>query len=107
MGCFHRPFISCRAGWCCTSPPSTISRRWRSWALMTSSAEAPWWAKSQGPPSCWHVIVFIGLFLSWWWVWLGRPVGLPRRAGRLLGGGVEPVEQVGGRDPEDEPGHLL
>ena len=43
------------------SPPATVSRRCRSCALMTSSAVVPWMAKSHGPPSCWHVIVFMGL----------------------------------------------
>jgi hypothetical protein len=64
MGCFHRPFISFEAGWCSSSPPLAISLRWRSWAFMTSSAVAPWWAKSHGPPSCLHVIVFMCRFLS-------------------------------------------
>src|SRR5487761_1679807 len=123
MGCFHRPFMSCRAGWCWWSPPWTISRRCRSWALMTSSAVAPWWPRSQGPPSCLHVIVFIGRFLSLELFQFDRPavrwdrhprlgrfrpiVVSPGSAGGLLGRGVEPVEQVGGRYPQDQAGHLF
>lgn len=59
MGFFHRPFISFRALWCVSSPPATISFRWRSCAFMTLSAVVPWCAKSQGPPICLHVIDFM------------------------------------------------
>ena len=41
MGCFHRPFISFRAPSWASSPPATTSFRWRSWALITSSAVSP------------------------------------------------------------------
>ena len=45
---------------CAASPAATMSFRCWSWALITSSADSPWWAWSHGPPSCLHVIVFIG-----------------------------------------------
>src|SRR5262249_50693930 len=45
---------------CVSSPASTASLRWRSWALITSFAVAPRWATSQGPPSSLQVIVFMG-----------------------------------------------
>ena len=40
-------------------PPRTASRRWRSWALMTSSAVSPVSSRSHGPPSWRQVMVFI------------------------------------------------
>src|SRR5665213_2676707 len=61
MGCFHRPFISFRAGWCASSPPATTSFQWASCALMTSSAALPWCGYSQGPPNWLQVMVFIEL----------------------------------------------
>src|SRR5262245_8124171 len=35
------------------------------------------------------------------------PFGLPGRAGGLAGGGVDPVEGVGGGDPDHQGGELL
>src|SRR4051794_17814081 len=61
IGRFHLPFMSFRAGSCAPSPPSTISFKCLSWALITSSAVEPWSSKSHGPPSWRHVITFIGL----------------------------------------------
>src|SRR5580700_8527671 len=61
MGFLQRPFISFKARSCVVSPFSTMSFRWRSCALMTSSAVMPWCARSHGPPNCWHVMVFMRL----------------------------------------------
>ncbi len=60
-GCFHLPFISFKARSCVASPCATTSLRCLSCAFMTSSAVCPGCGKSQGPPNCLHVIVFIGL----------------------------------------------
>jgi hypothetical protein len=59
MGRFQRPFIAVSAGSWSVAPLATASLRWRSCALMTSLASSPWCARSHGPPSCRHVIVFI------------------------------------------------
>src|SRR5688572_23325081 len=80
MGCFHRPFMSFRAVSCDVSPAATASRRCWSWALITSSAVAPRSGRSQAPPSCLHVIVFICLSSS--------PVGV--RGGRADLGAPRP-----------------
>jgi len=61
MGFFQRPFMSFKALSCASSPSATISFRCLSCALITSSAVFPWSVKSQGPPSCLHVIAFIRL----------------------------------------------
>jgi hypothetical protein len=61
MGCFHLPFMSFKASLCVSSPFETTSFRCLSCAFMTSSAVAPWCGRSHGPPSCLHVIVFMGL----------------------------------------------
>src|SRR2546428_381842 len=61
MGFFHLPFIAFKAPLCVSSPAATISFRCLSCALITSSAVLPRSGKSHGPPSCLHVISFIGL----------------------------------------------
>src|ERR1017187_9152945 len=58
-GFFHRPCMLFGALVCVSSPLATISFRWLSSALMTSSAVFPWNGASHGPPICLHVIVFI------------------------------------------------
>ena len=58
-GCRQRPFMSSCAGSWAASPPRTASRRWRSCALMTSSAVSPRSSRSHGPPSWRQVMVFI------------------------------------------------
>ena len=109
MGCFHRPFISFAAGRCSSSPPFAISLRWRSWAVMTSSAVAPRWAKSHGsrPVACTSSSSCVASSQlhrpllrrpETYMAQLGR-LPLPGGAGRLLGRGVEPVEQIGRCDP--------
>src|SRR5699024_3965993 len=60
LGCSQRYFISWRAWRWVSSPALTASLRCLSWAWMTSSAVSPRWPRSQGPPSCWQVMVFIG-----------------------------------------------
>jgi hypothetical protein len=59
MGFLHLAFIAFKALSCVPSPPATASFRWRSWALITSSAVFPLSGKSHGPPTCLHVIVLI------------------------------------------------
>ena len=58
-GCFHLSCMLSRALLCVSSPPATISFRWLSCALITSSALLPRNEASHGPPICLHVIVFI------------------------------------------------
>src|ERR1035438_8606326 len=58
-GCFHLSCMLFRALLCVSSPPATISFKWLSSALITSSALSPWNGASHGPPICLHVIVFI------------------------------------------------
>jgi zinc-finger of transposase IS204/IS1001/IS1096/IS1165 len=61
IGRFQRSFITVSAGSWSVAPLATASLRWRSCALMTSLASSPWCAKSHGPPSCLHVMVFISV----------------------------------------------
>src|ERR1039457_3365557 len=57
-GFFHRPCMLFRARVWVSSPLATISFKWLSSALMTSSAVFPWNGASHGPPICLQVIVF-------------------------------------------------
>lgn len=54
MGFFQRPFMAGSALACALSPAPTISRRWRSRALMMSSPVSPSSNRSQVPPNCWQ-----------------------------------------------------
>src|SRR5665647_1351828 len=58
-GCLHLSCMLFRALLCVSSPLATISFKWLSSALITSSAVFPWNGASHGPPICLHVIVFI------------------------------------------------
>src|SRR5699024_3220053 len=60
LGCSQRCFISWRASRWVSSPAATASLRCSSCARMTSSAVSPRCSRSQGPPSCRQVMVFIG-----------------------------------------------
>lgn len=54
MGFFQRPFMAGSAPACAVSKAPTISRRWRSRALMMSSPVSPSSNRSQVPPNCWQ-----------------------------------------------------
>ena len=59
LWCRQRLFMASRASWWVASPACYSLLRWRSWALMTSSALCAWSSRSQGPPRARQVMVFM------------------------------------------------